>query len=76
MAVAMESGYGWLGLAAFFFGHISSDLAWFSLVSTVVSKSKNFITDKVLRGVVGVCAVCLIVFSLYFAWFAWEKLIG
>ncbi|KIX13385.1 LysE family translocator [Dethiosulfatarculus sandiegensis] len=76
MAVAMESGYGWLGLAAFFLGHISSDFAWFSLISTVVSKTKNFITDKVLRWVVGVCAVFLIVFSLYFAWFACEKLRG
>lgn len=75
-AMAMTSGLGWWGLALFYLGHISSDLAWYSLVSAVVSKGRRFITDKVHRVVVGVCAVFLLAFAVYFGIFAWDKLIA
>ena len=75
-AMAMSSGLGWWGLLLFWLGHISSDLAWYSLVSAVVAKGRRFITDKIHRGVVGVCAVFLLGFAVYFGIFAWDKLMA
>lgn len=74
IAMAMASGLGWWGLLLFWLGHISSDLAWYSLVSAVVSKGRRFISDKVYRVVVGVCAVFLVGMAAYFGVFAWDKL--
>lgn len=75
-AMAMASGLGWWGLLLFWLGHTGSDLAWYSLVSAVVSKGRRFITDKVHRVVVGVCAVFLLGFAVYFGIFAWHKLVA
>ncbi len=76
MAMARQQGLGPWGLAVFYAGHISSDLAWYSLVSLAVTKGRRWLGDRVHRGVVAACALCLIGFGLYFGIFAWRQLWG
>jgi threonine/homoserine/homoserine lactone efflux protein len=76
MALVMKSGLAWLGVAALFIGHISGDLAWYTLISLVVAKGRRWLTDRLHRAVVGVCAGFLLVFAVYFGIFAWRQLAG
>ena len=76
MAMAMDSGLGLWGLAAFYAGHISSDMAWYLLVAFVVAKGRRFLTRRVYQTVVAVCAVSLLGFAVYFGIFAWGRLAG
>jgi threonine/homoserine/homoserine lactone efflux protein len=76
ITMAMQSGLGVLGLVVFYAGHISADLAWYSLVSLTVCKGRRWLTDRVHRGVVGGCALCLLGFGVYFWVYAWRQLWG
>ncbi|MBI5633405.1 MAG: LysE family transporter [Nitrospirae bacterium] len=58
--------YGFAGIAVFFLGHISADLAWYSLVSYAVAKGRKIMGDKAYRIVLAVCAVFLIFFGAWF----------
>jgi len=51
---------GWLGVAAFFSGHIIGDLAWYSLVSLGVSAGRNVIKPMVYQVVLGLCGFFLL----------------
>ncbi|MBU0516019.1 MAG: LysE family translocator, partial [Proteobacteria bacterium] len=54
------------GVAAFFVGHVLSDLVWFSFVSGLVAGGRRFLNRPLYQGLVGVCAVVLIGFGIYF----------
>ena len=64
--VIVSMQFGFIGLAAFFTGHILSDLAWYSTVSVLVSRGRKYISDRIYRGVIAACAVMLIFFGIYF----------
>lgn len=64
--VATSSGYGPIGPAAFFTGHIAADLAWYSLVSLAIATGTRFFNDKVYRGILFVCGTFLFLFGAYF----------
>lgn len=76
MALAMHGRLGLWGLLAFYAGHISSDLAWYSLVSLVVSRGRALLSQRVYRGLVGGCALFLLGFGVYFGVFAWRRLLA
>lgn len=57
---------GWLGVAAFFCGHILADLSWYSLVSLGVSAGRNVIKPVVYQAVLGVCGVFLLGLGIWF----------
>jgi threonine/homoserine/homoserine lactone efflux protein len=58
---------GGLALAgAFMIGHWTADIAWFTLVSTGVSKGKTLFSDTVYQKIMGVCGIFLIVFGVYY----------
>jgi threonine/homoserine/homoserine lactone efflux protein len=57
---------GLLAILIFFAGHITADLGWYSLVSWGISKGREFISDRVYRGIILACALALMGFSLYF----------
>lgn len=67
---------GAAGVAAFFVGHISGDLAWYTLISVLVAKGRRLLTDRVYRGLIGACATFLVCFACYFAYAGMSKLIG
>jgi threonine/homoserine/homoserine lactone efflux protein len=58
--------YGIAGVAVFFLGHISADLAWYSLISYAVAKGRTVMGDKSYKTVLAICAVFLILFGAWF----------
>lgn len=64
------------GVAAFFLGHVSGDLAWYTLISLLVARGRRLLTDRVYRGLIGVCATFLAGFAFYFAYAGIERLVG
>ncbi len=57
---------GLIGLTAFFCGHISADLLWYSAVAAVVAGGKKFIKPRVYQGVIIICGVFMFLFGAYF----------
>ncbi len=55
-------------ITVFYAGHISSDFAWYGLVSCVIAFGRRFISDRVYRGFIIACAVALIGFAVYFGY--------
>ncbi|MGE5390403.1 MAG: LysE family transporter [Deltaproteobacteria bacterium] len=64
LTLAVKSG--WLGVAAFFSGHILADLSWYSLVSLGVSAGRNVLKPLVYQVVLGVCGVFLLGLGIWF----------
>jgi len=64
--VALSLGRGPLGLGSFYFGHILSDLSWYSLVALLIYKGKALLSQPVYRLILLVCGLFLIALSLYF----------
>jgi threonine/homoserine/homoserine lactone efflux protein len=58
--------FGLIGLAAFYLGHILSDLLWYSALSFVAASGKRLMNDAVYRGIVLACGAFLILLSAYF----------
>jgi threonine/homoserine/homoserine lactone efflux protein len=58
---------GGLALAgAFMVGHWTADIAWYTLVSTGVSKGKTLFSDTVYQKIMGLCGIFLMVFGVYY----------
>ena len=66
--------FGVIGIGAFFTGHISADLAWYSLVSLVMSKGRTFLSDRAYQAIVRTCAACLVLFGVWFLYTAYNHL--
>lgn len=60
--------FGFLGVAVFFIGHISADLAWYSAIAFFVSRGKSYISDSVYRGVIFCCALIMMGFGGWFGY--------
>jgi len=58
--------YKFLGIAAFFTGHILADLLWYSFISFSFSKGRKFISDKVYHIIISVCGIFIIIFGFWF----------
>lgn len=70
---SMKSGYA--GVACFFTGHISADLAWYTLVSASIAKGKRLMNDFTYRIIIGACAAVLALFALWFAFSGLQRLL-
>ncbi len=57
---------GAVGILAFFAGHISSDLAWYSFVSYGIQLGGKYFKTKVVKVILFVCSLFLVFFGLYF----------
>lgn len=64
---------GWLGVAAFFIGHISADLGWFSAASWSVAKGRRLLQGRFYKALLIGCAGILFVMAVLFAKLAVEK---
>ena len=64
--VMLAKSLGLSALIAFFTGHISSDLAWFSFVSYGIHLGGRHLGTRVLKTVLLVCNLFLICFGAYF----------
>jgi len=64
--VMFAKGLGTPGVLAFFAGHISSDLAWYSFISYGVHMGGKFLSRRILKGMLFVCSLFLLLFGLFF----------
>jgi threonine/homoserine/homoserine lactone efflux protein len=57
---------GVAGLVAFYLGHITGDLTWYSLISGTIAAGKRFITARVYATMLSVAAAFLLVLAAWF----------
>jgi threonine/homoserine/homoserine lactone efflux protein len=58
--------FGLIGIVIFYFGHILSDLSWYSFISVMISSGKKWISDKVYHVILVCCAAFLIYLGIVF----------
>lgn len=58
--------FGIAGVIAFYIGHITADISWYSFVSIVISKTRSFINLKMYRMTIAFLGVCMLGFGLSF----------
>jgi threonine/homoserine/homoserine lactone efflux protein len=66
--IALSLKLGFIGLVAFYCGHILSDLVWYAAVSLSLVLGHRLLTDRAYRGVLAACASFLLAFGLYFGY--------
>lgn len=64
--VVMAQRFGVVGVIFFYLGHIFSDFAWYTVVSSGVAVGRRFVTDQGYRGLMIGCAFFLVVFACCF----------
>ena len=67
--------FGFVGVAAFFLGHILADLAWYGFISLGVAKGKQFFSNRAYRWLIGCCASFLVLFACYFFYSGIDRLV-
>lgn len=67
LTVAAERGP--VGIAVFFLGHISGDLAWYTLVSVTAARGMNVADMKFYRAIMILCAFTLVLLGIWFVWY-------
>lgn len=58
---------GIVGVTAFFCGHITADILWYSFISFLIAGRRSFISTRVYKAILCCCALTLIGFALFFA---------
>ena len=64
--------YGVPGVVAFFAGHISADLLWYSLISYAVSRGQKIMGERGYRFLLSACGVFLVFFGGWFLSGTWK----
>ncbi len=67
LTVAAERGP--FGIGVFFLGHISGDMAWYTLVSITAARGMDVADMKFYRAVMILCSAALVVLGLWFVWY-------
>ncbi|MHC1593055.1 MAG: LysE family translocator [Methermicoccaceae archaeon] len=55
-----------LAALTFMVGHLLADFSWYAAVALTFSRTRQFISDRVYRGVLGACGVFLLCFGFWF----------
>jgi len=74
LTVAAKSGP--VGIAVFFLGHISGDLAWYTLVSWGAARGMRLTGTRLYSGVLALCSVILVVLGAWFVWYGARLVMG
>jgi threonine/homoserine/homoserine lactone efflux protein len=64
--LAQAQALGSASVAAFFFGHISADYLWDTILSVVIGSGRRWITNTTYRWIIGVCGVFFLYLGLQF----------
>jgi len=72
--VVIAKGSGLAGIMAFFGGHISSDLAWYSFVSYGIHYGGRWLSVRMLKAILFVCSLFLLLFGIFLLYKGWEFL--
>lgn len=59
---------GWLGLAAFFSGHILADLAWYVFIAVLIAEGRRFFSQRVYNYILLACGVFLVGMGIFFVY--------
>lgn len=62
------SAFGAAGVAAFYAGHILSDLAWYTAITTAVATGGKRLSSRVMGTVLRILGVFMIVIACHFIW--------
>ena len=65
MVIAGLEG-GLVLVGAFMFGHWTADTAWYTVVSTSVSKGRTILSETAYKKTIVVCGIFLIIFGIYY----------
>jgi threonine/homoserine/homoserine lactone efflux protein len=64
--------YGVPGVVAFFAGHISADLLWYSMISYAVSRGRRIMGEREYRFLLSACGIFLVLFGGWFLSGIWK----
>jgi threonine/homoserine/homoserine lactone efflux protein len=64
ISISLQRGVG--GLAAFWSGHILSDLLWYSFMAALIAMGRKFVAGRFYRWLFFACGVFLVLFGIYF----------
>jgi len=64
--------YGVPGVMAFFAGHISADLLWYSIISYAVSRGQKIMGERGYRFLLSACGIFLVLFGGWFLSGTWK----
>jgi threonine/homoserine/homoserine lactone efflux protein len=64
ISLSLQRGSG--GVAAFYSGHILSDLVWYSFVAALIAFGHKFVAGRLYRGLFIFCGAFLVLFGVYF----------
>jgi len=64
--VALACQQGFPGLASFYAGHITADLAWYSLISAAVASGRRWVFPGIHRIIIVACGIALGGLGLFF----------
>ena len=76
LLLASAAAQGWPGVGAFFIGHISADLLWYSLTSYGISRGRNLLRGRLYQGLLIGCAAVLVVMAGVFVKLVLEIMAG
>jgi threonine/homoserine/homoserine lactone efflux protein len=65
MVIAGLEG-GLVLVLAFMFGHWTADTAWYTAVSTSVSKGRTILSETAYKKTIVICGIFLIIFGIYY----------
>ncbi len=71
LMTSLQSGA--IGVPVFYFGHILSDLVWYSAITLIIWRSKDFLKGKRYQYLISACAIFLIWLA---GWFIYQGLTG
>ena len=66
LIMSAYNAFGIIGIVLVYFGHILSDITWFSFVSILVSKTRHLLNLKIYRFITVFLALVLVLFGVKF----------
>lgn len=54
------------GIIVFITGHWAADLAWFSLISVSIHRSRTVLSARMYRGILVLCGIFLVIFGVWY----------
>ncbi|MEQ8174156.1 MAG: LysE family transporter [Syntrophomonadaceae bacterium] len=64
LTIALQQG--WLGMAAFFSGHILADLAWYAFIAVLIAEGRRFFSQRVYNYILLACGIFLVGMGVFF----------
>lgn len=64
--ITQALNFGWIGVACFYLGHITSDLGWYSFISGALVKGRRFLSDRIYRWLLVICGLFLFFLAVVF----------